>query len=89
MIKVMSWFKKHRIVVLAYLDEKLPLCRPFAAWWVLMMAVHSFAQEASLVFMCHQGMTTLVSLQVAELSNLSQTFCWLVGGKGPLLQSEL
>jgi hypothetical protein len=31
MIKVMSWFKKHRIVVLAYLDEKLPPCRPSAA----------------------------------------------------------
>ncbi|KAH8944818.1 hypothetical protein BDL97_12G005300 [Sphagnum fallax] len=48
MIKVMSWFKKHRIAVLAYLDEKLLPCRPSAAWWVLMMAVHSFAQEASL-----------------------------------------
>ncbi|KAH8933356.1 hypothetical protein BDL97_18G026700, partial [Sphagnum fallax] len=48
MIKVMSWFKKHRIAVLAYLDEKLPPCRPSAAWWVLMMVVHSFAQEASL-----------------------------------------
>jgi len=46
---------------------------------------HSFAQEASLVFMRLQGMTTLVSQQVAELSNLSQTFCRLVGGKGPLL----
>jgi len=54
-----------------------------------MMVVHSFAQEASLVFMRLQGMTTLVSQQVAELSNLSQTFCRLVGGKGPLLQSEL
>ncbi len=54
-----------------------------------MMAVHSFAQEASLVFMRLQGMTTLVSQQVAELSNLWQTFCRLVGGKGPLLQSEL
>jgi hypothetical protein len=61
MIKVMSWFKKHRIAVLAYLDEKLPPCRPSTAWWVLMMAVHSFAQEASLVFMRLQGMTTLVS----------------------------
>jgi len=30
MIKVMSWFKKHRIAVLAYLDEKLPPCRPSA-----------------------------------------------------------
>jgi hypothetical protein len=85
MIKVMSWFKKHRITVLAYLDEKLPPCRPSAAWWVLMMAVHSFAQEVSLVFMRLQGMTTLVSQQVAELSNLSHTFCRLVGGKGPLL----
>ncbi|CAM6028684.1 unnamed protein product [Sphagnum balticum] len=36
-----------------------------------------------------RGMTTLVSQQVAELFNLSQTFCRLVGGKGPLLQSEL
>ncbi|BBN00789.1 hypothetical protein Mp_2g02130 [Marchantia polymorpha subsp. ruderalis] len=50
MIKVMSWFKKHRIALLAYLDEKLPPCRPSAAWWVLMMVVHSFAQEASLTF---------------------------------------
>ncbi|KAH6587745.1 hypothetical protein BASA50_011136 [Batrachochytrium salamandrivorans] len=89
MIKVMTWFKKHRIAVQAYLDEKLPSCRPSAAWWVLMMTVHSFAQEASLVFTRLQGMTTLVSQQVVELSNLSQTFCRLVGGKGPLLQSEL
>ncbi|KAH6561878.1 hypothetical protein BASA60_011317 [Batrachochytrium salamandrivorans] len=89
MIKVMTWFKKHRIAVQAYLDEKLPSCRPSAAWWVLMMTVHSFAQEASLVLTRLQGMTTLVSQQVVELSNLSQTFCRLVGGKGPLLQSEL
>ena len=46
MIKVMKWFKKHRIDIQAYLNEKLPPCRPSAAWWVLMMTVHSFAEEA-------------------------------------------
>ncbi|PXF40384.1 hypothetical protein BWQ96_09902 [Gracilariopsis chorda] len=89
MIKVMTWVKKHRIAVQAHLDDKLPPCRPSAAWWVLMMAVHSFGKEASLVFTCIQGMTTLVSQQVVELSNLSQTFCRLVGCKVPVLQSEL
>lgn len=81
MIKAMSWFKKHRIAIQAYLNEKLPLCRPFASWSVLMSAVHSFAQEPSLVFMRFQGMTTLVSQQVVEFSHLSETFCRLVCGK--------
>ncbi|OAE32759.1 hypothetical protein AXG93_3556s1090 [Marchantia polymorpha subsp. ruderalis] len=89
MIKVMTWFKKHRIVVQTYLDEKLSPCRPFTAWCMLMMIVHHFAQEASLVFMRLQGMMTLMCQQVVELSNLSQTFCRLVGGKVPLLRSEL
>ena len=89
MIKVMNWFKKHRIDVQAHLDDKRPPCRPSSGWWVLMMAMHSFAQESSLVFTRIQGLTTLVSQQVAELSNLSRTFCRLVGGKGPLIQSEV
>ncbi|PXF42326.1 hypothetical protein BWQ96_07961 [Gracilariopsis chorda] len=89
MIKVMTWLKKHRIAVQAHLDARLPPCRPSAAWWVLMMAVHSFAKEASLVFTRIQGMMNLVFQQVAELYNLSQTFCWLLGVKGPLLHSEL
>ena len=110
MIKVMKWFKKHRIVVQTYLDEKRPACRPSAgwlpvvflkaicltfvvcmllAWWVLMMAVHEFANEASFVFKRIQGMTVLMSQQVSELANLSSTFCRLVAGKGPLIESEL
>lgn len=55
---------------------------------MLMMAVHSFAQEESPLFGRLQGLTTLVSQQVVELSNLSKSLFRSVSGKGPLLQSE-
>lgn len=54
-----------------------------------MMAMHTFSLEASIVFKSIQGLTTLVSQQVGELRKLSQVFCEHVGGRGPLLQSEV
>lgn len=40
--KNMLWFKKHRIRLVSYLNDKRPACWPTPPWWVLKAAVQRF-----------------------------------------------
>eukprot|EP00171_Calliarthron_tuberculosum_P003122 IDg3122t1 len=46
MFKVSDWFKKHRINVEEYLEEKNPSCKPADRWWVQLMIVAAFSARA-------------------------------------------
>ncbi|OAE28853.1 hypothetical protein AXG93_684s1320 [Marchantia polymorpha subsp. ruderalis] len=79
MIKVMSWFKKHRIALLAYLDEKLPPCRPSAAW--------EFAAPLSSVEQFVRGLGTFVSLKLDEITSKNGARHHVLGLVGSALLS--
>jgi hypothetical protein len=48
MIKVTTWFDQHRLIVVAYLEEKKPNCMPDDSWWILMLFVHEIAGIAAI-----------------------------------------
>ena len=89
MSKNMLWFKKHRIRIFSYLDDKRPACTPTASWWVLCAAVQRFSCEVAITFKLLQGLPTHVAQQRAYLTKLFESLLSHVGGRGPLIQSEL
>jgi hypothetical protein len=48
MVKVTTWFDRHRLAVVAYLEEKEPNCMPDYSWWILMLFVHEIAGIAAI-----------------------------------------
>jgi hypothetical protein len=48
MVKVTTWFDRHRLAVVAYLEEKKPNCMPDESWWILVLFVHEIAGIAAI-----------------------------------------
>lgn len=48
MVKVTTWFDRHRLAVEAYLEKKKPSCVPDDSWWILMLFVHEIAGIAAI-----------------------------------------
>jgi hypothetical protein len=48
MVKVTTWFDRHRLAVVAYLEEKKPNCMPDDSWWILMLFFHEMAGIAAI-----------------------------------------
>jgi hypothetical protein len=48
MVKVTTSFDRHRLAVVAYLEEKKPNCIPDDSWWILMLFVHEIAGIATI-----------------------------------------
>jgi hypothetical protein len=47
-VKVTTWFDRHRLAVVAYLEEKKPNCMPDDLWWIMMLFVHEIAGIAAI-----------------------------------------
>jgi hypothetical protein len=48
MVNVTTWIDRHRLAVVAYLEEKKPNCLPDDSWWILMLFVHEIAGIAAI-----------------------------------------
>jgi hypothetical protein len=48
MVKVTTWFDRHRLAVGAYLEEMKPNCMPGDSLWILMLFVHEIAGIADI-----------------------------------------
>jgi hypothetical protein len=48
MVKVTTWFDRHRLAAVAYLEETKPNCMPDDSWWILMLIVHEIAGIAAI-----------------------------------------
>ena len=49
-IKVTTWFNKHRFSVTAYLEENNRACMPDSSWWVLLLVVHEITGIAAILW---------------------------------------
>ena len=45
-----SWLVKHRIRIMAYLEEEKATESPDAKWWIFLHGLEAFAYEAHVVF---------------------------------------
>lgn len=87
--KCLKWIKTNRIRLLQYLEEKKPGSEPDMSWWVLAMALWEFTHAAEKTYHRIRGLTTMVSQQTSELSELVQTLHRISGCKGPITDDEL
>ena len=62
--RVLKWLTLHRARVMAYLDEKNPVCKPPPAWWLTAIAVEGVTTEVDVLFKTLQGKHLLVQQQI-------------------------
>ena len=63
MIKVTTWFDKHRLAFVTYFEEKKPACMPDESWWILLLVVHEIAGIVAISCKSLQGHSTLLCNQ--------------------------
>jgi hypothetical protein len=61
MVKVTTWFDRHRLAVVAYLEERKPICMPDDSWWILMLFDHEIAGIAAIFCNPYRGMVLALS----------------------------
>ena len=84
-----SWLVKHRIRIMAYLEEEKATESPDAKWWIFLHGLEAFAYEAHVVFKSLQGRTTLLCEQQRKLRNLIDTFSRMTGMEGPFSPEQI
>ena len=77
--KVISWFKLHRLQLLAHIEAKHPASAPPRLWWVTLLAMHHFTTRTATTFRSIQGLTTLAEQQHAALTGLIKQHAALTG----------
>jgi hypothetical protein len=82
--KVTSWFKAHRLELVAYTETKDLSCFPCKSWWVYLLALDAFSSLTASAFRKIQGLTTLVSQQQNALYELMDALMETSGVSGPL-----
>ena len=60
MIKVTTWFDKHRLAIVTYYEEKKLDCILDESWWILLLFVHDIAGIAAILCKSLQGHSTLL-----------------------------
>lgn len=88
MIKVTTWFDKHRLAVAAYFEEKKPACMPDESWWILLFVVHEIAGIAAISCKSLQGHGTLLCNQHHTLKRLIAEINSKVGIVGSLSEVQ-
>jgi hypothetical protein len=87
MVKVTTWFDRHRLAIVAYLEEKKPNCVPVDSWWILMLFVREIAGIASIsckylqrhgALLCNQHHT--LQRLVLEINNKVGIVWYIDGG---------
>ena len=88
MMKVTTWFDKHCFTVVAYLESKMPACKPDKTWWILLLVVHEIACIAAIASKSLQRHNTLLCNQHHTLARLVGKISSKVGIVGPLSDSQ-
>jgi hypothetical protein len=70
MVKVTTWFDRHRLAVVAYLEEKKQNCMPEDSRWILMLFVHEIAGIAAISCKSLQRNGALLCNQLHTLQRL-------------------
>ncbi|KAH9244819.1 hypothetical protein BASA81_017759 [Batrachochytrium salamandrivorans] len=86
---VAKWLTSNRARIQRYLQDKNASCAPSPVWWIFLFAIQAIAEEANVVFISLQGLSTLVSQQRDRLVGLVETYCRMSGMVGPLETSQL
>ena len=60
MIKVTTWFDKHRLAVVTYFKEEKPAYMPDELWWIMLFVVHDVAVIAAILCKSLQAHSTLM-----------------------------
>jgi hypothetical protein len=88
MVKVTTWFDRHRLAVVAYLEEKKPNCMPDDLWWILMLFVHEIAGIAAISCKSPQRRGALLWNQHHTLQSLVLEINNKVGIVGVLTEAQ-
>ena len=88
MIKVTTYFDKHRIAVVTYFEEKKPACMPAKLWCILLLYVHEIAGIADISCKSLQGHITLMCNQHHTLKRLVLNINRKVGIVGSLSEVQ-
>ena len=70
MIKVTTWFDKHQIAVVTYLEEKKPAFMPDKSWWIILLIFHDISGITDILCKFLQGHSTLLFNQYHTLKRL-------------------
>jgi hypothetical protein len=89
MVSVADWLVRNIIAVTEHLELKKPRCSPRKSWCLFQFSVRAAARESKAVFVSLQGLTILVSLQIAKLLGLVDTNCRMTGMTGQLTDIQL
>jgi hypothetical protein len=87
-VKVTTWFDRHRLAVVAYLEEKEPNCMPDDSWWILMLFVHEIAGIAAISCKSLQRHGALLRNQHHTLQRLVLEINNKVGIVGILMEAH-
>jgi hypothetical protein len=88
MVKVTTSFDRHRLAVVAYLEEKKPNCIPDDSWWILMLFVHEIAGIATISCKSLQRHGALLCNQKYTLQRLVLEIKNKVGIVGILTEAQ-
>jgi hypothetical protein len=88
MVKVTTWFDRHRLAVVAYLEEKKPNCMPDDSWRILMLFVHEIAGIAVISCNSVQRHGALLRNQHHTLERLVLEINNIVGIVGILTEAQ-
>lgn len=79
MTKVMTWFDKHQLAVVAYLEPKVPACKPDETRWILLLVLYEFARITANACKSLQRHSTLLCNQHHTLGRLVDEISHKVG----------
>ena len=88
MIKVTTWFDKHRLAVVTYSEEKKPACIPDESWWIMLLVVHEISGITAISYKYLQGHSTLLCNQHHTLKRLVLDINSKVGIVGSLSEVQ-
>ena len=87
--RVLKWLILHRAQVVAYLDEKNPVCKPLPAWWLTAIAVEGVTTEVDILFKTLQGKHLLIQQQMNAFSKFKSRLRELTNLVGPLTSVQV
>ena len=62
-----------------YFDARKPACEPNGQWWIQLAVCDGIMNEVNTTFVSGQGLSTLVSQQVADLEKLVRILIAQIG----------
>lgn len=89
MYKVTPWLYRHRDRVICEVTAKSPHSAPDDSWWIALLSLNVVAGILAMGCKRLQGLTTLLTQQVAELDGLAGKLSKLCKVTGPLTSARI